>query len=145
MARPTALTPELSKVICDAIERGAGYKQAADAACVSERTLYSWLAKGRKLEEPYVEFLHALKSAETRASLKMLGVIHGAAEAGVWQAAAWWLERRYPEEWANNRVEITRLLKELKDVVRQKANGPAQSATATKEADGDDNGPDAVS
>jgi len=34
-------------------------------------------------------------------------VIQRVAENGVWQAAAWRLERKYPDKWGRRRVEVT--------------------------------------
>ena len=46
----------------------------------------------------YFEFFEAIKKAEAQAEARNVAVIQTAARDS-WQAAAWWLERKYPQEW----------------------------------------------
>jgi transposase len=90
MARPSKYTPEVVKRVTDAIKLGATYELAAAYAGIAESTFYDWQAK-----KP--EFSEAVKSAEGTAAVGWLARIEQAASAGNWTAAAWKLERRYPE------------------------------------------------
>ncbi len=54
---------------------------------------------GRSSEKGiYREFLEAIEKAEAQAKVRNVTIIQAAAKDN-WQAAAYWLERRYPEEW----------------------------------------------
>ena len=69
-------------------------------------TYYSWMKRGEEGEKPFVNFLNAVKEAQAVAEEKALSVI-SEAQLETWQAAAWLLERRYPEDWARRqRMDI---------------------------------------
>lgn len=107
--RPTILTPERHKVICDAIADGATREVAAAAAGVGESTLYQWLKKGRDGLEPYVEFAEAIEKADAEGELSNIRTIKSAS-ASTWQAAAWLLERKHPERWGRrDRMDVTQM------------------------------------
>lgn len=46
----------------------------------------------------YFEFFEAIKKAEAIAEARNVTIIQSAAKDS-WQAAAWWLERKHPDEW----------------------------------------------
>ena len=50
----------------------------------------------------------ALKRADLEAELACLRQIKEAAQNGDWRAAAWMLERRYPEKWGRRRTSAQR-------------------------------------
>ncbi len=106
--RPSKLTFEVEKRLVEAVRAGNSREAAAKAAGISEATFYSWLSRGRKAKRGrFLEFLEAIKKAEGEAEQKAVGRI---VEAGQkhWQAAAWWLERKYPKRWARtDRHEVT--------------------------------------
>jgi hypothetical protein len=90
MAKPTKLTPEVQRRICDAIGVGATYEYAAAYGGVHYDTLNQW----RKTKPAFSE---ALESAEAGAVVALLAKIQQAAGEGTWQAACWILERRFPD------------------------------------------------
>lgn len=98
MARPTKYTPETAKKITDAIRVGATYRLACDYAGVSEDTFARW-------RERYADFAEGIKEAEGAGAVGWLAKIEKAANEGVWQAAAWKLERRYPESYGRHVVD----------------------------------------
>jgi hypothetical protein len=53
------------------------------------------------------EFVERIREAEGRAVIGWLAKIEKAATDGNWQAAAWKLERRYPENYGRQRLELT--------------------------------------
>jgi hypothetical protein len=55
-------------------------------------------SKGKKKEQPYVEFSNAVEKAMAEAEVAGVNAIVVAA-ARHWQAAAWMLERKHPERW----------------------------------------------
>jgi len=107
MGRPIKLTPDLQARIVAFLGAGAYVETAAAAAGVSKQTLYNWLSRGADGEEPFEAFLDAVEKAQGEADIRDLKTIRDAANGGVWQAAAWRLERRHPEQWGRRRVEMT--------------------------------------
>ena len=106
MGRPTKLTPETQKRICDAIKVGATYELAAQYGRVTYNTLNEWMKLGEAAKSGrFFEFYEAVKSAEGEAAIKWLAVIDKAA-AEAWQAAAWKLERRYPNSYGRSVQDV---------------------------------------
>lgn len=98
MARPTKYTPETTKKITDAIRVGATYRLACDYGGITEETFSQWRKR-------YPEFTEAIKEAEGAGAVGWLAKIEKAANEGAWQAAAWKLERRYPESYGRTVVD----------------------------------------
>jgi hypothetical protein len=93
--------------IIQAIALGLTYERACGLAGVSYQSLRNWIARGgQETEGEYFDFLDALKKAEAQAEAVCLQRIHKAAQGGQWQAAAWILERRYPEQWGRRERHI---------------------------------------
>ena len=115
--RPTKLTPETVTKLTTAIQAGATYALACKYAGIDYSLFAQWQAKGRaeldrrqntrfKAGTPewtegqkFVDFLEAIQKAEGNAAVGWLAKIEQAANNGHWQAAAWKLERRYPQEY----------------------------------------------
>lgn len=93
-------TPERVERIISAIRMGATQRLAASYAGVTEDTIIAWRKR-------HPDFLDAFKVAEGEASVGWLKVIENAANEGTWQAAAWKLERRYPDEYGRQSVSVT--------------------------------------
>lgn len=99
MARPTKLTPELQEKICQAIRAGNYIETAAAYAGVNKSTLYDWLKRGGRAKSgKYKEFSNAVEKALAEAEVRDVFIIGKAAEEN-WQAAAWRLERKFPDRW----------------------------------------------
>lgn len=88
--------------IANHIKEGATNKDAAILSGISEKTLYNWIEK-------YSNFSQTLQKAEAEAKQKMINTVRRAASGykdgdkkiyPVWQAAAWWLERKHKEEYS---------------------------------------------
>jgi transposase len=124
MARPAKLTPGTAAAIIQATREGLPRRFAAARAGVGLSTLFSWLKTGRKAKcGPYREFLDGIKKAEAEAVAARLATISAAGNAGTWQSAAWWLERRYPEEFGTQRSELRELqamLREVETLLRER-------------------------
>ncbi len=101
MARPTKLTPEVRDKIVKAISAGAYATVAAKAAGIGKSTYFRWLEEALKenAKPELVEFREAVKEAEAQAEIANIALIRTAAQAGTWQAAAWYLERKHAERW----------------------------------------------
>jgi hypothetical protein len=76
--------------------------ETAAAFCgISKDTFYRWLrlAESEESTELLQKLSDAVKKAMAEAELRDLNVIDSAAQAGIWQAAAWRLERKYNARW----------------------------------------------
>jgi hypothetical protein len=104
MARPSKLTPEITAILAEAIRAGGTREAAAARAGIGPSTLYDWLKRGDTGDERYQEFSEAIKKAEADLEAKALGLILDAAGKS-WQAAAWLLERRFPDRWGRRLPE----------------------------------------
>lgn len=117
--RPTKLTSEVQHRIVQAIQAGNYMETAAAYAGINKSTLYLWLKRGarekerleknsrarmRKAEAPYVKFSNAVEKALAEAEMRDVMII-GKAASEQWQAAAWRLERKFPQRWGR-RVAI---------------------------------------
>lgn len=101
------LTEELIEVMCGLKSKGMHNKDICMAVGIHEATLYRWLNKPsarlhRVLSEEF-------KKAEARYKQELLDTIRGAALAKrqYWTAAAWLLERKYPEEFGRPETRKT--------------------------------------
>ena len=94
MARPTKLTPDITARLLQAVRLGATHTLACAAAGIGTRTLYGWVARARRGEEPVAQFWRNFKQAEAECAVRQLATIEKAAASGNWGAAAWKLERR---------------------------------------------------
>ena len=95
------LTKGVQTVILRGIRVGLTYDRAAQLAGITPRTFYLWKQKGAQGNAPvYIRFLQALKKAEIEGEAAALQEIIKAAKSGTWQAAAWILERRFPDRWS---------------------------------------------
>ena len=129
MARPSKLTPEVQENICNWLKLGYYQEDAAIMAGISPSTYYEWMKKGEsqrvalesgedmlslpdtslpapedgtpevELVFPFMEFSEAVKKARAEAEGAHIRNIRKAADNGVWQASAWFLERSHPKKW----------------------------------------------
>jgi hypothetical protein len=97
--RKTKLTPEIERKLTSAIAAGNYHEVACSLAGISTSTFYSWMKKGEQAKSgQFLDFREAIKKAEAIAEAKRIQMITEASETN-WQAAAWYLERRYPDRW----------------------------------------------
>ncbi len=106
MARPTKFIPEITDTILKALQIGATYKDAAEAAGVDYMTFRTWIERGQAGKKPFNEFFEAVRKAEAQARLNYLTTIAQAASKGDWKAAEAYLKRRDRANWGDN-VDVT--------------------------------------
>lgn len=103
------LTDDLIVEISRLIREGNYIETTCRAVGISSQSYRTWKKRGE--EEPtgiYRQFYTAIDQAEAKAESTYLGVVKDAANARVWTAAAWYLERRYPERWGRRQfTDIT--------------------------------------
>jgi hypothetical protein len=103
VGRPTSLTPEVAKIIVDAMHAGNYLETAAALAGISVATLRNWLRVGRRGESPELaDFAQAVTQARAIAEVRDLDRI---GRDPSWQSAAWRLERRHPKRWGRRKYE----------------------------------------
>ena len=108
MARPIALTDEVSKQICDSLKAGATYKASAESAGIDYATFNNWAKRGSvEKRGKFVKFFHAMTQAQAECFRNMAATIARAAADGDWRAAETFLKRRDPENWGDRqRIDV---------------------------------------
>ena len=104
--RPTKLTPEVQEVIVDGINAGLTFGLTCARAGVTYATFYNWLEKGEAAKSgALMEFFDAVERAKADSALRLVSQITLQAPTD-WRAAAFMLERRFPDDYGK-RSEIT--------------------------------------
>lgn len=106
MARPTKLNADRQAKVCEALALGVSIEAAAAHAGLSAACVHEWMARGRKGERLYAEFLEATTRARDAAEVRYAAVVAKAAKEGSESAARWWLERRRPETWGRKDADV---------------------------------------
>lgn len=145
MARPTKLTPELQKQICDLLEAGNFVETVCDFVGIHKDTFYEWVNRGERgwkadMDGGYVGFSDAVKKAISTVEMDTLTDLRRGPLN--WQAKAWWLERRHPDKWGNRQKvvhsgpndgpietkDVTNLTDEqLADIIASRSGGTAKT------------------
>lgn len=86
---------EITQEICKYLRAGNSQHDSALLSGIAESTFYEWL------KEP--EFSEGIKKAEYECKARNIAIIQKAAEKS-WQAAAWYLERKYNAEFALKQI-----------------------------------------
>ena len=113
MPAKSKLTRELIEKAVKIIERGNYDKVAIDILGINKGTWYAWMKQGeidanKGVNSLKAEFFNSIKKAEAAAIDRNLSIIQKAAMEGNWQASAWYLERKYPEQWGKrDNVNLT--------------------------------------
>jgi len=173
--RPSKLTPEVQETICRAIRRGCYIETAAALGGIHKDTFYEWLKRGnRQSKGKYREFSDAVKKALAEAESRELKIIDKAAQGYTvvktkrvehpdgkveetheeshrfnWQAAAWKLERCFPDRWTrrltvssgdeDQNEQPTELVREMDALTFPPGPEPAEAEPG--EVSGDTGGP----
>ncbi len=82
----------MQAALCQWLRKGCSYKDACAMEGISYETFRTW-------EREKSVFSVALKKAEAECKVARIATILKASEKS-WQAAAWWLERRCPDEYS---------------------------------------------
>ena len=104
------ISKQLTKTVAEAIRQGYPNRFACAIAGIAERTYYRWHKRGEeifeaervcetKMDDACLYFYFETEKAHADYVHMLVTIIHQAAERD-WKAAAWILERRYPEEYS---------------------------------------------
>lgn len=95
------LTEQLIETIAQAIRVGAYVETAVALAGVSKDSFYRWLRQAESDDSTLltVKLSDAVKKTLAESEKRDLDVIDKAAQEGEWTAAAWRLERKFPNKW----------------------------------------------
>lgn len=107
-ARPTLLTDDVAELIVSMLRAGNYMHVAAVAAGITRQTLDDWLRRGRSdaaIDAPYRRLREQVAKARAEGEARNVARIAKAATTS-WQAAAWMLERSYPERWGRPAVAL---------------------------------------
>lgn len=123
----TKLNEETINDLTLCISQGMTNKDACTVAGIATSTFYGWINDpSNELEK---ELADRVERARVVRKMQLLQTIFDAAENGCWQAAAWYLERRYPEEFAKpdryhdqGITEAVEAVKDLMETIEKAAN-----------------------
>ena len=111
--RPTKISEERAGKIIRAVRAGNYIETAAALAGINKSTLYAWMKRGaaemdrlesdpkakpKKSELPFLDFSNAINIALAEAENRDIEAINAAIHDD-WRAAAWRLERKFPDRW----------------------------------------------
>lgn len=103
VGRRSSLTPEVQRRILQVLQAGGYVETAVAVAGVSVKSYKRWLARGREDAADYApeygRFRQLVHQARAESEARNVTLIAQAATTN-WLAAAWLLERQYPERWA---------------------------------------------
>lgn len=104
VGRPAKLDDAVTVTMVEILRFGGYVETAAAAAGVARATFHAWIerggAEGTKAEDaPYREFRERIELARAEGEAHNVELIAKAATKD-WKAAAWMLERQFPERWA---------------------------------------------
>lgn len=108
--------------------RGMANSDIIAAIGVHESTFYRWLARSRgKMQR---ELCEQYKKGETEYKAELLEAVRTASAARNkdWTAAAWLLERKYPEEYSRRRIEAKAMAADAPTLVPDLGPEPAASS-----------------
>lgn len=102
--RETKLNREMIAEIANYIELGFTIKDTCEAVGIEQSTFFNWKNQGKRdkengIKSEFLEFLESIKKGKHKIKQLMLSKIVQAADEN-WNAAAWWLERKYPENYS---------------------------------------------
>ena len=104
--RPEIITRELIQEICNYIAAGHSYANSAKLAGIAESTFFRWRAEGQLegADAIYQAFYLMVEEASAFSESEALQLIRSSANRDRnWRAAAWFLEKRFPDTYGNSR------------------------------------------
>jgi transposase len=94
------IEPKRVAALCENLRLGLHFGAACKLADLCERTVFNWRKYAKEGKQPFASYVSDIEKAEVQAEQVLVAKIQRAASSGTWTAAAWILERRWPERWA---------------------------------------------
>ena len=88
------------------LKLGYYIEDACTMAGIGKTTYYRWLEKAEEGLEEYRDFRDSVQKARAEAEGAHIMNIRKAADNGVWQASAWYLERSHPSKWGKKNPDL---------------------------------------
>ena len=130
--RPSKLTPALQAQIVEALRAGNFAEVAARHVGIASSTFYDWMKRGANGERRFSEFADAISEAEAFAQARAVTIIANAMAVD-WRAAAFFLERKFQEQWGrHDRTDVTMTTKRDEDLERRLLKGREANAKGLK-------------
>jgi hypothetical protein len=114
--RSRLLDTRVKERIVKATRAGLSPSSTADYAGIGRSTYFDWLRRGRVASEsmaagvhvgaselPFLDLLDSIRQIRADIEVETLRVIENSAKEGQWRAAAWLLERAFPQRWGPSR------------------------------------------
>ena len=127
--RPTLFVKEVKDKIIKAVSKGNYLCDAAESAGIDPSTLKRWMKQGRREKSgEYYDFYTAIVKSEKQVISKCVeGVIsQGKKDARHLQ---WYLERKMPEKWGKDRLQIKQLETRMAELEAREAASRALNRT----------------
>ena len=139
--RHSKFVPEILDILLAALAEHCSIIDACRIAGVSERTYHDWRASSETGEpgtEAFAAFFAAVNRTRAEARRGALKLIQDAGKLD-WKAAAWFVERSDPENWAapsRSKVEVTLAAMTDDDLIAEAEGRTAGSRAAGARAAG---------
>ncbi|MBF0607433.1 MAG: hypothetical protein SFH39_00965 [Candidatus Magnetobacterium sp. LHC-1] len=96
------LNSEIVDSLANFLRLGADKKTACESCGIHYDTFRRWMQKGEKEKTGiYRNLYNVIKKALADNEIRLIAIIQKAAEVD-WKAAAWMLERKYPDNWGRH-------------------------------------------
>jgi len=105
------ITEAILKDLETYIVRGCTLPEACRLAGIPYNRFNRW-------KEQYPDFEEFVKTCEAKAKYEALEQISTAREGGVWQAASWFLERKYPAEFGRKDMTRHQIVHEYQEFIK---------------------------
>jgi len=102
---PEAIDEQVTAKLARLLESGVAIEAAAARVGVARRTIYNWLERANEVDAPavYVEFAERIQRSRDACEADLVSRVAREAKED-WRAAAWLLERLYPDRFARPSV-----------------------------------------
>lgn len=100
------LTPIVQENLCKLLELGVPPASAASVVGITRQTFWYWMKEGEQAKSGKMrEFYEMVQACRDKAIARNVSHVQKAASEGIWQAAAWFLERTDPDNFGRYRNE----------------------------------------
>jgi len=106
MGRPSKLDDARVEDLVKWLKLGYYIEDACTMAGIGKTTYYRWLEKAEEGIAEFQDFRDSVQKARAEAEGAHIMNIRKAADNGVWQASAWYLERSHPSKWGKKNPDL---------------------------------------